>query len=99
MFSRFAWTSIGGIAAVNFLVLTLGGCPTDGAMLPSDIVGDVAVGETLFAESCAQCHSARGVASARSRITYDMGDISAAMNGITLTDQDIADLREFLAAQ
>lgn len=71
----------------------------DGAQVPSDIVGDATAGQTKFTDTCARCHTTRSVAGSRSRITNDMGALAYSMRGITLTDQEVADLREFLATQ
>jgi len=99
MISRSVLASVGGFAAACLLGFSLGGCPTDGAQLPTDIVGDATAGQTTFTDTCARCHTARSVASTRSRITNDMGTVAYSMRGITLTDQEIADLRAFLATQ
>ncbi len=84
------------VSVVGLLViLAAGGCPTT----PGGTTGDAAAGQTLFSQECSGCHTAAALAPARSRITNDLGTINAAMNGITLTDQQVADLQAYLATQ
>ncbi len=62
--------------------------------------GAAAAGETLFNSRCIGCHvaGAASIVEDRARITNDMGTVNAAMTGVTLTDQEVADLQA-LAAQ
>jgi mono/diheme cytochrome c family protein len=76
--------------------LILGGCPS-----PSTTGGGDAndPGQAEFAQLCGRCHTPASVAPARGRITTNMGTVSGAMSGITLTAQQIADLQAYLATQ
>jgi len=59
--------------------------------------GDPAAGQALYSQRCAGCHpSPAAIAGAASLITNDMGTISPAMTGITLTAQQVADLKAYL---
>jgi mono/diheme cytochrome c family protein len=75
--------------------LNLGGCPTQ----PAAVTGDVTAGQAEFTELCAGCHSAASLAGVANRIVNDLETVSAAMNGIVLTDQEVADLKAFLATK
>jgi mono/diheme cytochrome c family protein len=59
----------------------------------------VAAGEATFNARCAACHTAASLAGRQSLITHDLGTLSATMNGITLSDEEVAGLKAFLAAQ
>ena len=59
--------------------------------------GSTSAGQTLFSQSCAGCHSAASLAPFASSITTDLGTVASAMNGITLTTQQVADLQAYLA--
>ncbi len=63
------------------------------------VTGDAAAGETLFDDECSACHTAAGLAPSASAIVNDLGTLNAAMSGLTLTDQQIADLQAYLATQ
>lgn len=63
------------------------------------ITGDAAAGQTLFNAECVSCHTAAALAPVAGNIVNDLGTINPAMSGITLTDQQIADLQAFLATQ
>lgn len=78
-------------------MLLTGGCPTTDTQLPSDIVGDATAGQQEFSDRCANCHTKSSVAGARNQISNNLGSLGFAMSGITLTDQEIADLRAYLA--
>ena len=99
-------TGDGGVAATDALLclnVAVGGaaplnCPCGG--------GDPVVGEQIYDTDCSFCHSAgvhdpigefsSDLAGDGALLMSDLGTISSAMNGITLTDQDIADLAAFL---
>ena len=59
----------------------------------------IAAGEAKFNASCDTCHSAASIRGAASRVVNDLGTLTPAMAGITLTDQEVANIRAFLAAQ
>lgn len=75
-------------------LVSLVGCPQ-----PTPVQGDAAAGQTLFAQDCARCHSAASVAGGAALVTNNMGTLNAAMNGITLTDQQVANVKAFLETQ
>jgi len=61
--------------------------------------GDPAAGQALYSQRCAGCHpSPAAIAGAASRITNDMGTVDPDMTGITLTNQQVADLKAYLDA-
>jgi PKD repeat protein len=60
-------------------------------------VGSAAEGQTLFNQQCIGCHpSAVALKPNADQITNNMGSINPAMNAITLTDQQVADLQAYL---
>jgi hypothetical protein len=60
-------------------------------------VGDPVAGAALFAAQCIGCHpSAAALKPQASQITNNMGSIDPAMSSITLTDQQVADLKAYL---
>ncbi|GMV96174.1 MAG: hypothetical protein AMXMBFR83_05420 [Phycisphaerae bacterium] len=59
----------------------------------------VAAGEATFNARCAACHSPASLTGRQDRVTNDLGTLSATMNGITLTDDEVGDLKAFLAVQ
>ncbi|MFO0837785.1 MAG: cytochrome c [Phycisphaerae bacterium] len=82
------------------LSLSVGGCPTQtDTQTPSDLTGNAAAGQAIFAQRCASCHSARGLSGREGRITNNMGSVLSAMRGITLTDQEVVELQAFIASQ
>ncbi len=87
------WTVV-LLSVAALVALGLGGCPG-----PTTVTGDVEAGATLFAARCASCHSAAAVAPGRALVTTDLGTIAAAMQGIFLTDQEVADTKAFLDTQ
>ncbi|HVP10501.1 MAG TPA: hypothetical protein VMV94_04845 [Phycisphaerae bacterium] len=60
--------------------------------------GSSSAGQTLFTQMCARCHSAASIAGSADRITTNMGSVDSAMRGITLTAQQVADLKAYLAS-
>ena len=61
------------------------------------LAGNPVAGAALYTLQCLVCHpSAADLKPAASEITNDMGSINAAMSGITLTDQQVADLQAYL---
>ncbi len=89
-------SSIAVVAIGVLLVLTVG-CPT--TTTPNTTTGNAADGQAKFNSTCAGCHTASTLAGVRDMITNNMGTINAAMSGITLTNQQVADLQAFLATQ
>ena len=82
-----------GVTAAT-VVVTLIGCTT-----PGTGNGNVTAGETKFNATCATCHSAASLRGAASLVTNDLGTLTSAMAGITLTDQEVADVRAYLETQ
>ena len=61
------------------------------------IVGDAATGLALWEAQCIVCHpSAVDFAPSADNITNDLGPLDPQMTGITLTDQEVADLQAYL---
>jgi mono/diheme cytochrome c family protein len=84
------------VSVAGLVTLSLAGCPTP---TPTP-TGDATAGAALFAARCIGCHNpASTVATARNAITNNMGTVNAAMDGVTLTDQEVADLQAYLATQ
>lgn len=79
------------VAAVG-LVLT--GCGTQ-----TGLIGNATAGATDFTQLCVACHTAAAIKPFSGLITNNMGSLNAAMNGINLTNQQIADLQAYLATQ
>jgi mono/diheme cytochrome c family protein len=81
------------VVAVASTVVTLTGCtpPVGG--------GDATAGQTKFNASCVNCHSAASLRGTASFVTNDLGTLTPAMTGITLTDQEVADVRAYLLTQ
>lgn len=87
------------IVPLSFLAVVVGlnlaGCPTQSGAT----TGDATAGQAKFADTCARCHDAASVAGAASLVTTNMGTVNAAMNGVVLTDAEVADVKAFLATQ
>jgi mono/diheme cytochrome c family protein len=80
---------------VAVIGLSLGnGCPPS-----TSIVGNVANGQTLFSQQCFTCHTVAFLKAQADDIISNLGSLNAAMSGLTLTTQQIADLQAFLATQ
>ncbi len=63
------------------------------------LLGSSDAGQAKFTSACAGCHTDASVpAAARDQITNDMGTVNSAMSGITLTDQEVADLKIYLGS-
>jgi hypothetical protein len=76
------------------IALGLSAC---GTAAGSGLLGDAAVGATEFDLTCARCHAAFEIKLFSNLIVNNMGSVNPAMKGILLTDQQIADIRAFLA--
>ena len=87
-------TAIAALASLG-CVDTTGLTGTD----TSGLTGSATNGQATFTQQCASCHTASSLADAGGWITNNMGTVSGAMRGITLTDQQIADLRSYLATR
>jgi len=68
-------------------------------------VGTFAAGQAKYVANCAICHSAgtfdaggSNIAGRGGNLVSNLGSLSPGMNGITLTAQEILDLKVFLAA-
>lgn len=92
--SRRMTTLAGSLVAALCIV----GCGTMGTI---STVTDAAAmaGQTTFANDCANCHTASSLKSASGKITNNLGSLSSAMNGITLTDTEVSNLMAYLATQ
>lgn len=80
------------------LVLSGGGlmgCSKPGSAPPDPAA--VAAGETVFQQRCSKCHSKEGLYVLQHTLTNDLGPLNTQMKGMTLTDQEIAQLKAFLA--
>ncbi len=88
-------------AELGYTELTFDGSTDDDGTTNggSGLVGNATAGETDFNTMCAVCHTAATLAGSADSIVTDMGTVNAAMSAITLTDQQVADLKAFLATQ
>ena len=84
---------------VPALLVLVGLCLGSGGCAPQAGGGDAAAGQTLFTQLCSGCHSAAELAPVRFLIVSNLGTLNSAMSGITLTAEEIADIRAFLATQ
>ncbi|MCB9857420.1 MAG: cytochrome c [Phycisphaerales bacterium] len=78
--------------------LSIVGCGTMTNVVPTDNAAALA-GETTFANDCARCHSASSLKGSAGQIINDLGSLDSAMNGITLTDEEVTNLKAYLATQ
>ena len=83
-----------GLAVLGLAILV--GLTACGTTTPG-LVGNAANGATEFAAACAGCHTAAALKPVAGFIISNLGTLNPAMNGITLTDQQIADLQAYLA--
>ncbi len=60
------------------------------------IVGDPVAGLNLFNQRCIGCHPFAATLNAN-LVVNDLGTVNAAMTGIVLTDQEVADVKAFLS--
>lgn len=60
------------------------------------IVGDPVAGLTLWNQRCVGCHPIKALVQPN-LVVSDLGTLSPAMNGIILTDQQVADIKAYLA--
>ena len=88
------------------LALLLTGCPTN-TTPPPGVTGDAASGKTVYDNICAFCHSlgsydtqgfAGDLKGHETQVVNNMGSINTNMAGITLTDQQVADLKAFITS-
>jgi hypothetical protein len=81
---------------IAVVALSLGnGCPPT---VP--LTGDALAGQTLYNQMCASCHPFPSLLKpSADNIVNNLGTINPAMAGITLTNQQIAQLQAFLATQ
>ncbi|HPF38168.1 MAG TPA: hypothetical protein P5081_00855 [Phycisphaerae bacterium] len=76
----------------------LWGCGTMSIPVPTDNAAALA-GETVFADQCARCHSARSVSGFAGQLPNNLGALDSRMNGITLSDEELSNLNAYLATQ
>ena len=97
-----AFRTKAGLAFFTAVLIAMlaAGCPTN-------ITGDVTVGQNDYTTMCAACHSlgsfdtsgtAGDLAGNSDDIISNLGSIDVAMAGIVLSDQQVADLRAFVAS-
>jgi mono/diheme cytochrome c family protein len=82
-----------------FAVATLGLGAIGGCSPATGLTGDPVAGQTTFTAKCSGCHTAPSLAGNENRIVRNMGTVSVAMAGVTLTDQEVADLKAYIATQ
>jgi hypothetical protein len=67
------------------------GCPTQ------SLPGDPTAGEATFNQKCIGCHPvASALSGHQNQIFRNMGRVNVAMAGVTLTAQEVADLKSYL---
>ncbi len=84
------------------LLLVLFGVSLVGAVcaIQPPLTGDPVAGEAIFNAKCVGCHTtATSLAGHQNLIVTNMGTVNSAMAGITLTAQEVADLKAFIAQQ
>jgi mono/diheme cytochrome c family protein len=79
------------LSTAALLALALAGCPQPAP------TGDTAAGEALFNARCIGCHPNPADVSATA-VVNDLGTINPAMTGVTLTDQEAADVKAYLSS-
>ncbi|MCC6357308.1 MAG: hypothetical protein IT450_01080 [Phycisphaerales bacterium] len=102
---RVVAASSAAMAAVFGLALMLGGCPTtdngntngSGNDNTNEAAASAERGRLKFDAECSACHPASYVAPFRDLIVNDLGMLGPTKEGIVLTDQEVADLKEYLA--
>ena len=74
----------------------------------STTTGEATAGQTVYTQRCASCHSlgsfdssgsAGNLRGRSSQVVTNLGSISFSMTGITLTSQEVADLKAFIQTQ
>ncbi len=89
------------VAMLAVVAIGLWGCP-----VPTPVTGNAANGQTDDNTLCAGCHrlgtfdttgTAPDLSGKASLIVTNLGSISSAMSSITLTAQQVADLKAFVA--
>jgi hypothetical protein len=63
------------------------------------LVGDPAAGEAFYVLECQRCHTTVELKVFSNLIVNDLGTLDAQMEGLLLTDQEIANLQAFLPTQ
>jgi cytochrome c553 len=63
------------------------------------LVGDAAAGQLIFELTCQRCHAVVDLVPFSDLVVNDLGAINPKMEGIFLSDQQVADIRAFLDAQ
>ncbi len=95
-FSRRAVILLAGIMAMCLLVGS--SCP-----IRTTTTGNAGNGKTLFDTRCVGCHNGGPAAvlhaTSAGLVQNNMANVNAAMTGITLTDQEVADVKAFLETQ
>lgn len=84
------------VAALAAICAT--GCSPKEKPVPADNTAALA-GQAKFNSICIRCHRPSALASHAGRITNNMGTIASRMKDVTLTDEEIANLRAYLATQ
>jgi hypothetical protein len=63
------------------------------------LVGDAAAGQLIFELTCQRCHAIVDLKPFSDLIVNDLGALNPRMQGIFLSNQEVADIRAFLATQ
>jgi hypothetical protein len=84
-----------GLAVLGVTILVgLTACQTS---TTPGLVGNATAGATDFTNLCSGCHTAAALKPFAGNIISNLGTLNPAMNGITLTAQQIADIQAYLA--
>jgi mono/diheme cytochrome c family protein len=78
-------------------VSCLGGCPAESLTVPSDNAAAQA-GLAKYSDTCAGCHAVSWLKAREARITADLA-AEHRIAGFSLTNEEAANLRAFLATQ
>jgi mono/diheme cytochrome c family protein len=86
--------------AALFVALLGTSCPPQ----TGSVIGDAAAGQALVNARCTSCHRAGGVthvldADHGEDVVSNLGTLDAAMSCLILTDQEMSDVKAFLATQ
>jgi mono/diheme cytochrome c family protein len=90
--------SVTGVGLAILCVAVAVGLAACGTTIVPGVTGSATAGATEFAASCVGCHAAPAVLKPSiDNVVNNLGTIDPAMTGIMLTNQQVADIRAYLA--
>ena len=84
------------IVSAGAMFLSLGGCPAES--LPTGLTGAALAGENTFIGRCQSCHAVSDMRGASLAVVNNMGNVANEMRDITLTNDEVANIKAFIAA-